>query len=277
MSTTIFTQNSPRESTASVPHRLFDISTKVWFAVVVIGQLIFAYYILMLYGAAGLQGNFERWNAVTTHGYVPRDWVGNLVFGAHVLFAAIITIGGPIQLLPQIRTRIPRFHRINGRIYIGSAFLISLAGLYLAWVRGAAGGLTGSIFITINGLIILTCAYFAIRYAVQRKLELHRQWAIRLFLAMSGVWFFRVFLMLWLVIHQAPVGFDPETFEGPFLNALSLFVYILPQVFAQIYFHAKATDSNTFKIAASLGLITLTVGILVGIFAATMGMWLPRL
>ncbi len=277
MSATTFTQNSPLESTSPVLNRLFDISTKVWFAAVVIGQLIFAYYLIMLYGAAGLQGNLERWNAQTTHGYVPSDLIGNFIFGAHILFAAVITVGGPIQLLSQIRARMPRFHRVNGRIYIGSAFLISLAGLYLAWVRGAAGGLMGSIFITINGLIIFICAYFAVRYAIQRNLVIHRQWAIRLFLAMSGVWFFRVFIMLWLVIHQAPVGFDPETFQGPFLNALYVFVYILPQVFASIYFRAKATDSKVFKISASIGLTTLTLGILVGIFAATMGMWLPLL
>ncbi|WP_051314994.1 DUF2306 domain-containing protein [Algoriphagus terrigena] len=277
MSTTSFTQKFPSPSASSVSTRIFDLSTKVWFTVIVIGQMTFAYYIIRLYGSSVLQGNLEGWNAMTSHGYVPSDLMGNIVFGAHIFFAAVITIGGPIQLLPQIRARIPRFHRINGRLYIGSAFLISLAGLYLAWIRGAAGGLTGSIFITINALIILTCAYFAIRYAIQRNLEIHRQWAIRLFLAMSGVWFFRVFLMLWLVIHQAPVGFDPETFQGPFLNALSMFVYILPQVFAQIYFRAKATLSTKFKIVASVGLISLTLGIIVGVFGATMGLWLPVL
>ncbi|REG83440.1 putative membrane protein DUF2306 [Algoriphagus antarcticus] len=245
--------------------------------VVVIGQLIFAYYIIRLYGASGLQGNLEQWNAQTTHGYVPHDLAGNVIFGAHILFAAIITIGGPIQLLPKIRAIAPRFHRINGRVYIVSAFLIGIAGLYLAWIREAAGGLTGSIFISINGLIIFICAVYTIRFAVQRKLATHQQWAIRLFLAMSGVWFFRVFLMLWLVIHQAPVGFDPETFTGPFLNFLYIFVYILPQVFAQIYFKAKSANLPRFHFAASFSLIVLTMGILVGIFAATIGMWLPVL
>jgi len=274
---TSYTRNIPSLSASSASIRILDLSTKVWFTVIVIGQLIFSYYIIRLYGSSALLGNLEGWNAMTPHGYVPRDLMGNVVFGAHIFFAAIITIGGPIQLLPQIRARIPRFHRINGRLYIGSAFLISLAGFYLAWVRGAAGGLTDSIIITINGLIIFTCAYFAIRYAIQRNLEIHRQWAIRLFLAMSGVWFFRVFLMLWLLIHQAPVGFDPETFQGPFLTALGVFVYILPQVFAQIYFRAKAASSSKLKIITSAGLIILTFGIVAGIFGATMGLWLPLL
>jgi hypothetical protein len=112
---------------------------------------------------------------------------------------------------------------------------------------------------------------------VQRKLSTHQQWAIRLFLAISGVWFFRVILMLWLVIHQAPVGFDPETFTGPFLNFLYVFVYILPQIFAEIYFRAKASTNARFKFSMALFLVVMTMGISVGIFAATLGMWLPVL
>lgn len=277
MDASILNQNPSTLVSHSLSDRLFQSSTKAWFVVVVIGQLIFAYYIVRLYGVSGIQGNFERWNVQTTHGYLSTDLIGNVIFGAHIAFAAIITLGGPIQLLPKIRVIAPRFHRINGRIYIGSAFLISIAGLYLAWAREAAGGLTGSVFISINGLIILICAFYTIRFAVQRKLSTHQQWAIRLFLAISGVWFFRVFLMLWLVIHQAPVGFDPETFTGPFLNFLYVFVYILPQIFAEIYFRAKASTNARFKFSMALFLVVMTMGISVGIFAATLGMWLPVL
>ena len=37
---------------------------------------------------------------------------------------------------------------------------------------------------------------------------------------MNGVWFFWLGLLLWLMIHQQPVGFDPKTFTGPFLTFL---------------------------------------------------------
>ncbi len=252
-------------------------SVNLWFIVVVIGQLLFALYILGLYGVQGLAGNFERWNAQTTHGYVPKDLMGNIIFGIHVAMAAVITLGGPLQLIRKVRNKFPRFHRINGRIYIFSAFLVSIAGLYLSWVRGSVGGIVGSVFITINAVFILVCAFYTVRLAIARKLDAHRKWAIRLFLAMSGVWFFRVFLMLWLTIFQGPVGFDMDSFQGPALNMISTFSYILPVLFAEFYFRAKESKNNTGRWALSVFMWFLTASIAVGTFSATMGMWLPSI
>lgn len=263
-------------SSAIKSARLLKISVNICFSIIVVGQLIFALYIFGLYGVSGLAGDFERWNAAAPEGHVEGDLLGNIFFGLHVLLAGIISLGGPLQLMKRVRARFPHFHRINGRVYILAAFLISIAGLYLAWIRGTVGGLTGSIFITINAMLIMLSAFYAISTARKRQLTDHRKWAIRLFLCMSGVWFFRVFLMLWLTIHQAPVGFDPESFQGPALNMLYVFSYILPIVFAEFYFLAK-TKGQREKSILSLFLIVLSICILVGSFSATMGMWLPRL
>ncbi|WP_194776836.1 DUF2306 domain-containing protein [Pararhodonellum marinum] len=257
--------------------KVLDFSVLVWFVTVVLGQMIFAYYILFLYGKAGLQGNFEHWNAVTPHGHLANDVLGNVIFGMHVMLAAIITIGGPLQIIPNVRNWLPTFHRISGRVYVTAAFVISMAGFYLTWVRGSVGGIEGAIFISINGLIIMTCAFFAIRYALAKKFDIHYRWALRLFLAMSGVYFFRVGMMFWLAIHQAPVGFDPETFRGPFLVVLYMVTYVLPLAFLELYFRAKRSQKKYPKWAYSLFLFVLTGGVAVGIFSATFGMWLPRL
>jgi hypothetical protein len=139
------------------------------------------------------------------------------------------------------------------------------------------GGIIGSVFISINALIIMVCAYNTIRFALTRKIKIHQKWALRLYLGMSGVWLFRVGIMLWLVIHQAPVGFDPETFQGPFLNFLYVLVYVMPQVFVEIYFRAKESKNKKIKFGMSAFLFVVTLGMAVGIFAATMGMWLPKL
>lgn len=256
---------------------LFRNVTRFWFIVTYCGQLIFAYYILMLYYKSTVLGDFEKWNTASPHFYTKGDVVGNLIFGLHVALAAVVTILGPLQLVPKIRNKVPGIHRICGRIYIFSAFLISAAGLYLTWVRGAIGGPFSAIGISINGLIIIVCAFFAIRYAMQRNIKLHNQWAVHLLLAMSGVWLFRVFFMLWMVIHRAPVGFDPETFTGPFLNALAVFVYILPQAVVALYFKAKFSNSANKKLAFSLLLFVITIGIAVGTVGAISGMWLPRI
>lgn len=256
---------------------LFRNVARFWFVVTFLGQLVFAYYILMLYYRSTLLGDFEKWNSTNPHFYIKGDITGNLIFGLHVALAAVITILGPLQLVPWIRNKLPGVHRVFGRIYIFSAFLISAAGLYLTWVRGAVGGPFSAIGISINALIIIVSAFFAVRYAMQRNIKLHNQWAVHLLLAVSGVWLFRVFFMLWMIIHRAPVGFDPETFTGPFLNALAVFVYILPQGIVALYFQAKFSGSVYRKLAFSLLLFVITVGIAIGTVGAIGGMWLPRM
>ncbi|MEM1124114.1 MAG: hypothetical protein AAGJ18_26995 [Bacteroidota bacterium] len=77
--------------------------------------------------------------------------------------------------------------------------------------------------------------------------------------------FFRIFLMLWLTIHQTPVGFDPDTFQGPALNMISTFSYILPILFAEFYFAAK-TKSSMFQLGFAAFLFGLTACIVVGTF-----------
>ncbi|MBT1705142.1 DUF2306 domain-containing protein [Chryseosolibacter indicus] len=254
-----------------------NLVVKSWFAVVFVGQIIFAYYILMLYWKSAAQGDFEKWNTATPHFYIKGDWIGNTVFGLHVGLAFIVTVLGPLQLIPSIRKRVPRVHRISGRIYILTAFIISVAGLYLSWVKGSVGDRLGAAIISVNALIIIGCAYYAVKSALKRKIDLHQRWAVHLFLAMSGVWYFRVFLMLWLAIFKAPVGFDPETFTGPFLTTLGIMVYIFPQVMGLYYFQVKRSDSVVQKGGFTTILACITIGMVIGIMSATMGMWLPRL
>jgi hypothetical protein len=94
---------------------------------------------------------------------------------------------------------------------------------------------------------------------------------------MSGVWFFRVFFMLWMVIHRKPVGFDPETFTGPFLNVLAVFVYIFPQAVAAWYFKARFSGSSVAKWSFAAFLLLITIATAIGLLGAIKGMWLPRI
>ncbi len=263
-------------NSSSIPLRLLEATTNVLFIVIFIGQFVFALYILGLYGVSGIAGDFERWNTAAPNGYVKEDTLGNFFFAIHMLFAAIITIGGPLQLIKRLRNKYRKFHRVNGRIYIVSAFLIGIAGFYLVWIKGSVGGLVGSIFISINGILIFICAFYAIKKAVNKQFVEHQKWAIRLFFAMSGVWFFRVFLMLWLTIFKGPVGFDPILFQGPALILLYIMSYIFPIIFIEYYFKI-IEKSNIEKIKLTIFVLIITLGLLVGTFSATMGLWLPNI
>src|SRR6185503_14280927 len=88
-------------------------AVRFWFAVTVIGQWAFLYYIAGFYGPSSVSGNFQAWsrNRFLIKGYVPGDTAGNLAFAAHALLAGIIAFGGALQLIPQIRARAMAVHR----------------------------------------------------------------------------------------------------------------------------------------------------------------------
>ncbi|HEX7762819.1 MAG TPA: hypothetical protein VF433_04325, partial [Cellvibrio sp.] len=105
----------------------------------------------------------------------------------------------------------------------------------------------------------------------------HRQWALRLFMVVSAVWFFRIGLMLWLVIHQAPVGFDPDSFTGPFVTFIAFAQYFIPLLVLELYFRAQKATSAYIQLAMTILLVVLTLMMAAGIFGAFMGLWLPNL
>ena len=249
-----------------------------WFFIAVMGQLVFAAYVLGFYGRVTLQGQPQLWNRVMPHGYVPGDTFFNAVLGLHLAFVVVIILGGVLQLIPRIRARMPAFHRWNGRAYLLAAAILSLGGLAMVWIRGGVvGDLAQHLAISLNALLILAFSFIAWRHARARRFDTHRRWALRLFLAVSGVWFFRIGLMFWIVVNQGPVGFDPESFTGPFLSFLGFAQYLLPLAVLELYFQVQKKRYPRGQLAMAVGLGALTLPMIVGIGAATMIMWLPHL
>ncbi len=258
--------------------RALRVAAACWFGAAVLGQFLFAAYVAAFYGRAALQGRPERWNQVLPHGYVAGDTLLNLVLGLHLLFAAMITVGGVLQLIPSLRRHAPGFHRWNGRAYLVLATAASIGGLIMVWTRGTVGDLSQNIGISLNALLIVLFAAVAWRHARSCRIDRHRRWALRLFLAVSGVWFFRVGLMFWLVVNRGPVGFDPKTFTGPFLTVLSFAQFLLPLAVLELYFSVQQQRcERRARLAMAAGLRVLTLMMAVGIAGAAAMMWLPHL
>ncbi|WP_198043920.1 DUF2306 domain-containing protein [Janthinobacterium sp. 1_2014MBL_MicDiv] len=252
-------------------------SAVFWFLATVIGQLVFAAYIVALYGGHAARGHFQGWNTVMTHGHVPGDGIGNLATGVHLLLAAVIMLGGALQLVPQVRRRAPRLHRWNGRIYLAGAVLAAVSGLYMLWWRGAVGDMVQHLGISLNAVLVLLFAGLALKNAVRRDIAAHRRWALRLFLAVSGVWFFRVGLMFWLAVNGGPAGFDPATFTGPALGILAFAQYLLPLAVLEAYLRCRDGGGPMLRLGMAAVLALLTVAMGAGIAVAAIGMWLPRM
>ena len=210
-------------------------ATTLWFVVLLAGQWVFLYFIASFYGPSTLSGNFEAWdeNPFISHGYVAGDSMGNLAFAGHVIMAAIIVLGGTLQLIPQIRKHAPWLHRWNGRVFLVSATLASLAGLWMDVTREiAVEGLASNFAISLNGLIVLILAAFAWRAAATRNIASHRRWALRAFVVVNGVFFLRLLVFGYIVLAQA----SPSDLLFEVLTYAS---YLLPWALVELHLRAK--------------------------------------
>ncbi|MDP9109390.1 MAG: hypothetical protein M3N23_10025, partial [Pseudomonadota bacterium] len=109
------------------------------------------------------------------------------------------------------------------------------------------------------------------------RIAVHRRWAMRLFLVVSGVWFFRVGLMFWIVVNQGPTGFDPNTFTGPTLTILSFAQSLLPLAIFELYLRARDGESVALRLSSAASLVASTLVTGAGIAAAAMILWLPHI
>lgn len=248
-----------------------------WFAVTAIGQGLFLLYILGFYGRAIAIGRPELVNQVLPKGYISGDGPGNLALLLHIGSAAVIIGCGLLQLVPQFRNAAPRLHRWNGRLYVSLAVVTSLAGLLMLLTRGTVGGPWMHAGMAADALLVLAFAFMAVRTARARRFDAHRRWALRLFMVVSAVWFFRVGLMGWLVVSGGPVGFDPVSFRGPFLNGLAFAQYLLPLAVLELYLRANSGSSALRAGVTAALLASCTAALGIGVFGAAMAMWLPHL
>jgi uncharacterized membrane protein len=266
-----------RRSQQSLAETALKAIVRFWFAVTVIGQLIFAFAVASFYGMAAVRGNSaSAWTNHITHGYVPGDTVGNLTVYAHLFSAPIVILAGMIQLIPWVRERAPSFHRWNGRLYILTAFSVCLAGLYMTWVRGSVGDLSQHLGSTLMAVLIMVCAVMALRYAMARDFKTHRRWALRLYLVVSASLFIRAVFFLSFFLNHGPFGFDPTTFSGPFLTFMTFAQYLVPLAVLELYLRAKESGSAAGRFAMATGLFLLTLALAAGIFVVTMAVWVPQ-
>lgn len=254
-----------------------DLSIKTWIAIILAGQWIFALYIFMQFTLPLLSGQLnEARYAYMITGYVNGNTVNNTILFMHVLPVMVISLSGTLQLFPSIRAHFPRFHRLNGRVYLAVGLLGAIGGLYMTWVSGSRLSNLGALGVTLNGLLIPVMVYFTWKFAVQRNYSVHRRCAVHAFILINGVWTFRLYLMGWFMINQGALG-NSANIDGPADIILSFASYLLPMLVAELVFKAqKHYKPSVLLIAviAVVGSIAITV---TGIIAATMLMWGPTI
>ena len=257
--------------------RALAIAAAAWWGVAIAGQAIFAAYVVVLYGGSAASRHLERWNRVLPDGWIPGHAVGNATLALHVAFAALVVASGGLQLLPVLRRRAPVVHRWNGRFYVVAAVSLAVSGLAMVAAGRAPGDLSQHLAIALNAAAILLFAGLAWRDARARRFDSHKRWALRLLLAVAGVWFFRIGLMGWIVANHGPAGFDPKAFTGPTLTLLAFGQTLVPLAVLEATLRVRRHAGEGARLAMAAGLCAATLLTLLGIAAATLIMWLPPL
>ncbi len=258
--------------------RALPLAVRFWMLVTAVGQAVFLFYIIGFYAPPVARGTLADWSRhrQVIDGYVAGDTAGNMMFGAHVAMAAVLTLGGVLQLSPALRRTVPALHRWNGRLFVATALFAALGGLWLVWVRGSRLGLLNAGATSLNAVLILVFVLLAWRAARARNFTAHADWAMRAFLVVSGVWFLRIGLMAFALVAGGVFG-APRAAVESFFTVWGFGSVLVPLAVHEIYRRARASDSAAVRTAMAAALGALTLLTVVGIAGATMMMWLPPL
>ena len=248
-----------------------------WLGVLVVGEIIFAGSTALFYGMTALRGDMHSWNKHLAHGYIPGDAAGNFMLVGHIVAAVLVTLSGAAQFVPAIRRRVPRLHRWNGRIFIVTAFGLSLAGLYLLIVRGTTANLAQQIGTGLLGVLVMVCASMAWRTALRRDFTTHRRWALRLFLLVSTAIFVRSTIALVSVILAGAGTLDVTVIQGPILTVVTFAQYCLPLAVLELYFWSQTRGGAPARLSMAGLLVVLTLLLGAGIGAASAAIFVPNI
>jgi uncharacterized membrane protein len=124
--------------------------------------------------------------------YATRPGWVRTAFFAHIAFAGAALLLSPIQLSGWVRARVPRLHRVSGRIVLFSIVVAGTAGFLLAGFNVA--GPVGTAGFGALAVLWVTFALLGLRAILRRDVAAHRRWMLRTF-AMT---YAAVTLRLWL-------------------------------------------------------------------------------
>ena len=98
----------------------------------------------------------------------------------HAVFGTIVLAFAPFQFSDRIRKRFTKAHRVMGRLYVLGALVLAPTGAYIQYFQEGSGGPRSfTILAVVDAAMLIGTTLIAGLFAFRRKINLHRQWAIR--------------------------------------------------------------------------------------------------
>jgi len=98
----------------------------------------------------------------------------------HAVFGSIVLLFAPFQFSNRLRQRLPKMHRIMGRLYVLGVYVLAPTGAYIQYFQERGGAPRSfTILAIVDAVLLIGTTTIAGFFAFKRKIALHRQWATR--------------------------------------------------------------------------------------------------
>lgn len=217
--------------------------------------MLFVLYILEFYLLADTLEKVQAWNRILPQLYTPTQPAAMTGMIGHFFTGSLLLIFGSIQFSSAIRKKYTSFHRWVGLTYTGAGFITGLGGLIFMLILGAAGGITMLIGFGIYGVLMMLTSVQTVRYAILRKFDVHRAWAIRLYALALGSWLYR--MGYGLAFQSTGMKGMGINYSGPLDYFMDFAFFVIPLLIAEVVIKGRSSPAYSLWKAsgAALGLI----------------------
>lgn len=172
--------------------------------------------VLWLLGALAIYSAVDRMHitfGALLSGVMPTDpadmhYVKHaLLISFHIIPGFLFLVLGPLQFIASIRTRWPRIHRISGRIFIASGFMMAVSAIAINILFPPFGGVFKSIAVYIFSVAQMVTLVIALQAILHRNITRHRAWMIRAFAIGLAISTMRIFFIPMYLLYGMPSDF----------------------------------------------------------------------
>jgi len=151
----------------------------------------------------------------------------------HIIPGLLFMLLGPFQFSRAIRSRHPKWHRINGRIFAACAYVVGISALVMSVAMPAIGGVNQAVATTLFGILFLIALSKALRHILRGEIQQHREWMIRAYAIGLAVATIRPIVGFFFATSPL-TGLTPHEFFGT-----SFWLgFTLQAIAAEVYLHA---------------------------------------
>ncbi|MBS1812233.1 MAG: DUF2306 domain-containing protein [Acidobacteria bacterium] len=98
----------------------------------------------------------------------------------HAIAGTLMYLSAPLQFSERLRKRFPTLHRIGGRLYVLSVFIVGPTGAYIQYFEERMGfPRSFTVLAVVDAALLMGTTLLAFVFAYRRKIAQHRQWMIR--------------------------------------------------------------------------------------------------